>query len=296
MSVVFTPLRVPNIQLCYFLFSNNKMNAGHGTCSCIATYSLEVAMRFHRRLFATFLTFAAIGLSTSAASTVIYVGSGLTENGATGSAQAQFNLSGSTLAILLSNTSGDTAAQGDTLTGIVFSINGSQTLSFDMTGPTCGESLGAGSAIWTSGAASNTSDALCGSWTSVLAALPPVPAEFGVATTGFNGEFNGGSITLGNASPDYGIVGSTTFPGTIGGSKFPFIQNQLLFNFGVTSGTFTEADITGVSFLFGTDGTADVPGTCLRCTSQDVPEPSSMALFGIAGAMLWMFARRKRRT
>ena len=46
-------------------------------------------------------------------------------------------------------------------------------------------------------------------------------AEFGVATTGFNGEFNGGSITLGNASPDYGIVGSSTFPGSIGESQIP---------------------------------------------------------------------------
>jgi hypothetical protein len=235
---------------------------------------------------------SSIAVCAPAHATVTFTGNGTTENSNATSASASFTLSGSTLTLVLTNTGGATAAQGDAITGIVFSINGSQSLSFDMTGPTCGESLPGGSFIWTSGTSSNNFDPLCGSWTSVLAASPPVPAEFGVATTGFNGEFNGGSITLGNASPNYGIVGIGTFPGTIGGSQFPFIQNQLVFQFTVTSGTFTEADITGVNFLSGTAGTAHFTGQC--CTLQ-APEPGSLALLGLASLLLPLGLRRGRK-
>lgn len=242
---------------------------------------------------------AAISMAPSAESTVIFTGSGLTdENNTAVTAEADFTLSVSALTVLLTNTSDPTTAQGDALTGVIFSINGNPTLSFDMTGPACGQTLGPGSDIWTSTTASNTTDPLCGSWTSQLAASPPFAAEFGVATSGFNGEFNGGSITLGNASPDYGIVAANTFPAaSFGGSKFPFIQDSQQFVFTVNSGTFTEADITGVQFLFGTQGTSTIPGECTGICGpqQQAPEPASLALLGIAGLALAATSRRRGR-
>lgn len=252
-------------------------------------------MKSTMKLVAATIAVVIGSLAAPADATLIFSGSGNTENAHPASGTAQFTLSGTTLTILLTNTSGDTSDQGDAMTGVVFSIAGVQTLSFDMTGPTCGEALGGTSAIWTDGTTSNTSDALCGSWTNALAASPPIAAEFGVATTGFNGEFNGGSITLGNASPDYGIVGASTFPGTIGGSKFPFIQNQLQFTFSVTSGTFAETDISGVGLLFGTDGSAHFDTRCVRgCTSEQVPEPSPLTLLVAGGALLALASRRRR--
>lgn len=251
-----------------------------------------------RRLtgLAASLGIAAIGLAGPSLATVIFTGSGSTDENLTAvTAEADFTLSGASLTVLLTNTSNPTTAQGDALTGVIFSINGTQTLSFDMTAP-CGETLGPGSAIWTSKASSNTSDPLCGSWTSQLAASPPFAAEFGVATTGYNGEFNGGSITLGNASPDYGVVAAGSFPtASFGGSQFPFIQNSLQFVFTVDSGTVTEADITGVQFLFGTRGTTTIPGECTKGCGPplQIPEPGSLALLGLGALALAATRRRK---
>jgi hypothetical protein len=239
------------------------------------------------------MTLCALPLPASA--NIVFTGSGNSENGHAVSGEAEFSLSGSILTLLLTNTSGDTAAQGDTLTGLLFSINGNQTLAFDMTGPSCDIALPGGSLVWTSGTSSSASSALCGSWTNVLADAPPIATEFGVAATGFNGEFNGDSIGLGNASPNYGIVGGSTFPGSIGGSQFPFVQNRMQFAFHVTAGAFPVTAVTQVNFLFGTDGSGNVAGQCTRGCTLEVPEPPMPALLA-AGAAMLAFALRRRRS
>ena len=94
-------------------------------------------------------------------------------------------------------------------------------------------------------------------------------AAYGVATTGFNNRFNGGSISLGNAGPNYGIVAANTFDGTnvsFGGSQFPFIQDSMAFTFTGVSGV-GESQIKNVQLLFGTDGTGIIT------TNDPVPEP-----------------------
>ena len=224
--------------------------------------------------------FAALAASSASAS-VIFNGSGINpEVSGAASASAVFSISGDVLTVVLTNTTAPrTTAQGNALTGVVFDIDGNgPVLNFTSI------ALTSGSEIWTSKTAHNTVNPLAGSWTSVLGSSPL--AEYGVATSGFNGAFNGGSISLGNASPNYGIVAAGTFDGSnvsFGGSQFPFIQNSLTLTFSGASGL-SESAIANVKFLFGTDGTGVVGGNL-------IPAPGALALLGLGGITL----RRRRR-
>src|SRR5262245_60673973 len=143
------------------------------------------------------LVVALLGPSQSAKAGVIFSGSGNNpEASATASGKAEFTISGNILTVVLTNTTSPrTTAQGNALTGVTFDIDpGNPVLTLT------GIALTSGSTIWTSETASNTSNPLSGSWTNVLGSSPL--GEYGVATTGFNGRFHGGSITRGNSSPD----------------------------------------------------------------------------------------------
>jgi hypothetical protein len=228
-------------------------------------------------------------LATPSPASMIFTGSGNNpEVGANASGSATFTISGNSLIVVLQNTTSPrTAAQGNAMTGVTFDV--------DTTSPTLtlsGTALTAGSAIWTSETSSNTSDPLAGSWTSTLGATPL--GEYGVATTGFAGRFNGGSITLGNSNPNYGIVAANTFNGTdvvFGGSQFPFIQDSLTFTFTIANGAgFTEEQIGNVNLLFGTDGTGIVPGT------HNIPEPATLLLATSAVLLGACVRRRSKKT
>jgi hypothetical protein len=213
-------------------------------------------------------TLILLSLGGAAPAATIFSGSGNNpEVGGNASGSATFNISGDTLTIVLKNTTDPrTAAQGNVLSGVAFDLD-SASPALALTGT----ALDGASEIWTSETASNTSDPLAGSWTNVLGGSPL--GDYGIATTGFNGRFNGGSITLGNAGPNYGIVAADTFDGTnvpFGGSQFPFIQDSMIFTFSGISGV-SESQIENVQILFGTDGTGII-------TTTQVPEPGTMVL------------------
>lgn len=233
----------------------------------------------NKGIFGTAILALALAAATPALASVEFTGSGNNpEVNATASGSALFSISGNSLTIVLTNTTAPrTTAQGNAMTGVVFDIlGGSPLLSLSSI------ALASGSDIWTSKFASNTSDPLAGSWTSVLGSTPL--AAYGAATTGFGGAFHGGSITLGNSSPNYGIVAASTFNGTnvsFGGSQFPFIQKSLMLTFTGASGI-SESQIANVRLLFGTDGTGVI---------TTVPTPGALALLALAGVV---GARRRR--
>lgn len=241
--------------------------------------------------------------SAAAVASVSFSGSGLnpeTHNN-TVSAEASFSLLGQTLVLTLTNTSGATAAQGDALTGLLFNIGGtSASAVLDLSSV----ALASGSEIWNRSKKTIYVDnnmVIQGSWTDSLSSNSSASA--GMATTGFNGEFKAGTITVGNSSANYGIVGAGTFESSgFSGASYPFIENSLVFTLSIT-GTLLESDISGVRFLFGTDGSGVVsgnsvvvatPGTSVLIsdgsTSNDVPTPAVLPLIGVA-----MLATRVRR-
>lgn len=224
---------------------------------------------------------AVAALSASAGASVVFSGSGNNpEVGANASGSAEFSISGDILTVVLTNTTAPrTTAQGNALTGVTFDVTGANP-ALDL----ASTAMTAGSLLWTSKTASTSSANINGSWTDVLGASPL--GEFGAASTGFAGRFNGGSISLGNASPNYGVVAAGTFNGTngvsFGGSQFPFIQTSLTLTFSGATGM-SLASLSNVKILFGTDGTGIVETT--------VPAPGSVALLAMAGVV----AGRRRR-
>jgi len=208
-----------------------------------------------------------------ARASVMFSGSGINpEVGVDASGSATFEITGDTLTLVLQNTTSPrTASQGNVMSGVAFDID-SASPALALTGT----ALDGASKIWTSELASNTSDPLAGSWTDQLGISPL--ADYGVATTGFAGGFDAGSITLGNGGPNYGIVAADTFDGTdvpFGGSQFPFIQDSMEFTFSGASGI-SESQIANVTLIFGTDGTGII----------QTPEPCSMLiLIGLSAGL-----------
>jgi hypothetical protein len=225
---------------------------------------------------------ASAGGAMSSQAAVLFSGTVFNPEAATNaSGSALFQISGNILTVTLNNTTSPrTTAQGNALTGVAFDIVGvvpMPTLVLTST------ALGSGAQLWTSKTAFVNSSNINGSWTNVLGSSPL--ANFGAASTGFAGAFNGGSIGLGNASPNYGIVAPGTFTGSnsvaFGGSQFPFVQGSLVLTFsGVANAN--ESQIRNVRLLFGTDGTGEI---------TLIPSSGSVALVGLAG----LIAGRRRR-
>lgn len=248
----------------------------------------------HASLITAIIT-STLLVHASARASIEFLGSGPNPeaSGAQASGSAKFTITGNSLSLILTNTTAPrTTAQGNAMTGVAFNINGGSPVlnlqSIALTDLT--------DAQWTSKTASNSTDPPTGSWTTTLGASPL--AAYGVATTGFNGRFNGGSISTGNASPDYGIVAAGTFNGTsgvaFGGSQFPFFQDSLTFTFNGVLGI-SESQIKDVQLLFGTDGTGIIPADPVDGTTlSHAPEATSLLIWsGLATAVAYGARRRK---
>ncbi|MDD5297374.1 MAG: PEP-CTERM sorting domain-containing protein [Rhodocyclaceae bacterium] len=218
------------------------------------------------------------------------------------SAEADISLVGNILTLTLINTTGVTTDQGDALTGILFDIAGSARLSLQSIAlgpiyPYSPANPTDTSDLWVSGSKYDDTKSLAGSWTDSLAEHPRLAASYGLATTGFNGEFGGDSFEEGNSSPNYGIVGGKTLPGKINGSQYPFVEDSLTFKMKVT-GTLKESDISDVRFLWGTSGSGWLQGSAVPVGDGNpgdgghVPEPAGFALLGIAAGAARLARRR----
>jgi hypothetical protein len=262
---------------------------------------MMISMRRNLLMF----TLAAVvaGLFPAIASAAVFSGAGLSpEHSSAVSAKAEFSITGNILTLVLTNTTaGGTGSQGDALTGVVFDLSKSPLPNLAL----ASTQLTAGGNIYTNATTINNSTLLSGSWTDDLSA--GVAPDFGTATTGFSGLFVGGSITQGNASPNYGIIAGTGTDGTgsirsdFGGSRYPFILNSLTFTFTGASGLL-DSQIENVKFLFGTAGGDLIPGhlpppdDTNTGTAVPAPEPGSLIVFATLFAVVGGYGRFRRRT
>jgi len=217
----------------------------------------------------------------------------------TATGTADFNISGTTLDILLTNTS------TDQLTSIGQSLS---VLTWDITNADI--SLSAVSAVMYTGSQLVGYDAtsfpgitdLSSEWGFKEDIAAGNLGSYGVSAVGdilfgadtfgrwdrFDNSTNLFGPDNGNLNGASGAIVGNNVDFTSGGfkNKGPFVQNQMLFAFNIVStegATLAYSEITNVNSLFGTDGAALVP------------EPTTIALLGIGLAGLAGVEVRRRR-
>jgi hypothetical protein len=263
-----------------------------------------------RGLSRTFAAVIAIGLLANAVSAGMlppakFIGSG---SGSTAhlSAEAIFNWSGSTLTILLSNTSTATPAPSSILTAIFFDVDPNQPNLAEADPFATGA---AGSVLWTgttstSAAGQNFTsqtkkskdDGVYGGWQYKTAGAT---GEHGGSTAGF-GIFDGNEVFRW----DYGLVKAGYNPAVDGNSAMPaspLISNSILLTLTGLSVPPDGITISNVRFQFGTNlSEPSLEGVYIlglsdsTVVSTPVPEPASLALAGFAGLGLVLGAVRRR--
>ncbi len=221
---------------------------------------------------------------TSAARAVTCSGTPLVCTGTSGSlaASATFSFSGSTLTVVFTNTSSsDVLVPPDVLTALFFNISGNPTLT-----PSSALLSGGSTVFFGADGGGNV-----GGEFAYLNGLSPYLGTSnmqGISSAGFGlfGSANfGGADLNGNAAVDglgYGLTSAgddtTTGNAAVTGGN-ALIKNQVTFTLTGLPGGFALANISNVTFQYGTALSPTDP--CIGCTPQEVvPETSSATLLG----------------
>ena len=250
------------------------------------------------------LTGIALSSAPALAAPIMFSGSGTGDEGAALAAQAIFDITGDQLTVTLiniatsDNTSSNKDVSANTLTGVFFDLTGSATLT------PVSATIEEGSIVQGGMCDAGTCD---GSTTNVGGefrydtGLFPGGADRGIASSGYiggpDGNFGGSNLDDPD-SPDginFGILSSDPSYLPNGGlANDPLIRNQVVFILTGVSGL-SIYDIGNVSFQYGTGlDEPNIPGDCVDCTQEDVPEPTTLLLLGCGLAALGLYRRRPR--
>jgi hypothetical protein len=223
----------------------------------------------------------ALGTAGSAQAVVFSFSGPSNSSGDPLAATAEFQVSGTSLTIILTNTQTGPSTDGnDVLDGLFFNINGDPTLSNGMA------ALTAGSGFEKKDGAAASGNPLNDEWM-FDTSISSLNRMYGIGSTGFpdfnrNQEtftevFHGGSAAAG-ANSDYGIVPQDGI--VVGSPSNVYVNNSVTFSFTLSS-AISESDISNVLVTYGSSG-----------TTQLVPEPATLGALAIGAVAL---LRRRRR-